>query len=141
MDLIKKSVYITCRSLRQPFAELCMSGKKTFVPLVQKDLPDRLYIYSPRRICKNECIRLGMDCKNLVTGAIIGYAQMDNSVFTDNDSRKIVLKNPKRLRVPIPCKGRPGFFRIKMPMPVHSAKHLESEIIDEEFRYRWIGHH
>ena len=141
MDLTENSMYITCRSLRQPYAELCMSGEKTFVPFVQKYSTDKLYIHSPIRICKSECIRLGMDCKNLVTGAIVGYAKIDSCIFDENGSCMIDLKNPKRLRVPIPCKGRPGFFRIKMPMPVHSAKHLKSEIIDEEFRYRWIGRH
>ena len=133
-------MYITCHSLRQPFAELCMSGEKTFVPYKKKIFPDRLYIYSPRRICKNECTKLGIDCKNLITGAIIGYAKMDYSTFADDDSCKIVLKNPKRLRVPIPCKGRPGFFKIKMPILAHSVKRLKSEIIDDEFRYQWIGH-
>ena len=85
-------MYITCHSLRQPFAELCMSGEKTFVPYKKKIFPDRLYIYSPRRICKNECTKLGIDCKNLITGAIIGYAKMDYSTFADDDSCKIVLK-------------------------------------------------
>ena len=105
------------------------------MPYKKKIFPDRLYIYSPRRICKNECAKLGIDCKNLITGAIIGYAKMDYSTFADDDSCKIVLKNPKRLRVPIPCKGRPGFFKIKMPILAHSVKRLKSEIIDDEFRY------
>ena len=118
-----------------------MSAEKTFVPYKKKIFPDRLYIYSPRRICKNECAKLGIDCKNLITGAIIGYAKMDYSTFADDDSCKIVLKNPKRLRVPIPCKGRPGFFKIKMPILAHSVKRLKSEIIDDEFRYQWIGRH
>ena len=35
------------------------------MPYKKKIFPDRLYIYSPRRICKNECAKLGIDCKNL----------------------------------------------------------------------------
>ena len=97
------------------------------MPYKKKIFPDRLYIYSPRRICKNES-KLGIDCKNLITGAIIGYAKMDYSTFADDDSCKIVLKNPKRLRVPIPCKGRPGFFKIKMPYP------LIPKLIIDDFR-------
>jgi hypothetical protein len=50
-----------------------------------------------------------------------------------------MLKNSKSLRIPIPCKGQLGFFEIDLPKTKN--KEIVTDIIDEEYRYQWIGHH
>jgi hypothetical protein len=52
-----------------------------------------------------------------------------------------LLKNVKALRVPIPYKGQLGFFEIDLPKTKIKNKEIISDIIDEEYRYQWIGHH
>jgi len=34
-----------------------------------------------------------------------------------------------------------GFFEVKLPKTVVKNTDIVSDIIDEEFRYQWIGHH
>ena len=52
-----------------------------------------------------------------------------------------MLKNAKALREPIPFKGQLGFFDVDLPRSRIKNKDIITEIIDEEFRYQWIGHH
>ena len=52
-----------------------------------------------------------------------------------------MLKNVKPLRIPIPWKGQLGFFDVDVPKIKIKNKEIVSDIIDEEFRYQWIGHH
>jgi hypothetical protein len=52
-----------------------------------------------------------------------------------------VLKNPKSFRIPIPYKGKLGFFDVKLPKTDIKTKELTMDIIDEEQRYRLVGHH
>jgi hypothetical protein len=52
-----------------------------------------------------------------------------------------MLKNPKPFRIPIPWKGQLGFFEVKLPKKVIKIKDIVTDIMDEEFRYQWIGHH
>jgi hypothetical protein len=50
-----------------------------------------------------------------------------------------MLKNAKPLRIPIPWKGQLGIFDVNIPKIKN--KEIVSDIIDEEYRYQWIGHH
>jgi hypothetical protein len=52
-----------------------------------------------------------------------------------------MLKNAKPFRIPIPWKGQLGFFEADIPKTKIKNKKIVSEIIDEEYRYQWIGHH
>ena len=52
-----------------------------------------------------------------------------------------MLKNSKSLRIPIPWKGQLGFFDVDLPKSKIKNKEIVSEIIDEEYRYQWIGRH
>ena len=49
------------------------------------------------------------------------------------------LKNPKSFKIPIPLKGQLGLFDVKIPKIKN--KNIITDIIDEEYRYQWIGHH
>ena len=52
-----------------------------------------------------------------------------------------MLKNPKPFRIPIPFKGKLGFFDVEFPKSRIKKRDIITDIIDEEFRYQWIGHH
>ena len=52
-----------------------------------------------------------------------------------------MLKNSKQFRIPIPFKGQLGLFEVKLPRTSIKKNQLVSDIIDEEYRYQWIGHH
>ena len=52
-----------------------------------------------------------------------------------------MLKNSKQFRIPIPFKGQLGLFEVKLPKTDIKKNQLVSDIIDEEYRYQWIGHH
>ena len=52
-----------------------------------------------------------------------------------------MLKNSKSLRIPIPWKGQLGFFNVDLPKSKIKNREIVSEIIDEEYRYQWIGRH
>ena len=52
-----------------------------------------------------------------------------------------MLKNVKSIRIPISCKGKLGFFEIDFPKIEIKDRELVTDIIDEEYRYQWIGHH
>ena len=52
-----------------------------------------------------------------------------------------MIKNAKKFRVTIPYKGQLGFFDVKLPKTKIKNKDIITDIIDEEYRYQWIGHH
>ena len=62
--------------------------------------------------------------------------------FQDNPYG-FMLKNSKAFRIPIPWKGQLGFFDVDLPRTKTKNKEEEivSDIIDEEYRYQWIGRH
>ena len=45
------------------------------------------------------------------------------------------------VKIPIPYKGQLGFFEVNLPEKKMKNKKIVSDIIDEEYRYQWIGHH
>ena len=96
--------------------------------------------------------------KKFVTGAIVGKAEiydvkkyssikevkMDQKLhFASknfyNRTFGFRLKNAKSLRIPIQWKGQLGFFDVNLPKIKNTE--IVSDIIDEENRYQWIGHH
>ena len=149
-----------CLSVSQPFAQLIITGKKTIeLRKWNTSFRGEFLIHAPLKIRTDDCKRLKIDEK-LVTGAIVGKAELYdvkkyNSVreikadqkfhfaaksFQDN-IYGFLLRKPKQFRIPIPWKGQLGFFDVELPKNKMKNKDLVSEIIDEEFRYQWIGHH
>jgi hypothetical protein len=149
-----------CLSISQPFADLVIWGKKSIeLRNWNTSFRGEFLIHAPIKIRTNDCKRLKID-KKLITGAIVGKATLYdvkkyNSLreiekdkkyhhaATDFHNKKygFILKKAKLFRIPIPWKGQLGFFEVKLPKTVVKNTDIVSDIIDEEFRYQWIGHH
>ena len=151
---------LKCLSISQPFADLIISGKKS-IELRNWNTKFRgeFLIHAPIKIRTKDCIRLKIN-KKMITGAIVGKAtlydvkkynsikemmndQKYHHATKDFHNRKygFVLKNAKPFRIPIPWKGHLGFFEVHLPKTVIKNNDIVSDVIDEEFRYQWIGHH
>ncbi|MGY5143042.1 MAG: ASCH domain-containing protein [Candidatus Nitrosopumilus sp. bin_32a] len=149
-----------CLSVSQPFADLIISGKKS-IELRNWDTNFRgeFLVHAPVKIRIDDAKRLKIN-KKFVTGAIIGKVQLyDVKKYNSNKEIKLdqkfhfstkkfqtktfgfLLKNAKPLRIPIPWKGQLGIFDVNFPKTKIKNKEIVSDIIDEEYRYQWIGHH
>jgi hypothetical protein len=151
---------LKCLSVSQPFADLIISGKKSIeLRNWNTSFRGEFLIHAPIKIRTSDCKRLKIDRK-LITGAIIGKAflydvkKYNSSSEIEKDKKYhyaakdlhnkkygFILKNAKSFRIPIPWKGQLGFFEVKLPKTVVKNTDIVSDIIDEEFRYQWIGHH
>lgn len=148
-----------CLSVSQPFADLIVKGKKT-VELRKWNTKFRgeFLIHSPIKIKSQDCKRLGINEESLRTGAIIGKAliydvkiyktkkelQSDKKYhFASDEYRKygFLLKNAKEFKIPIPCKGKLGFFDIRLDDTIVKDEDITSDLFDEEYRTQWINHH
>ena len=150
-----------CLSVSQPFADLIIHGKKTIeLRRWNTSFRGEFLIHSPLKIRTDDCKLLGINPKNLVKGAIIGKAEIfdvkkyNSKSEINKDSKKhlasksfqnkkygFLIKNPKPFRIPIPTKGKFGFFEVKLKQKKMKKSELISDLIDEEYRYQWIGHH
>lgn len=149
-----------CLSVSQPFAELIILGKKT-VELRKWNTNYRgeLLIHAPLKIRKEDVKRLKIG-KKFVTGAIVGKVEIydvkkyDSQKQVKSDQKfhfasknfhdrtyGFMLKNAKAFRVPIPYKGQLGVFEVRLAKRKIKNKEIVTDIIDEEYRYQWIGHH
>lgn len=149
-----------CLSISQPFADLIISGKKTIeLRKWNTSFRGEFLIHSPLKVRAEDCKRLKIN-KKFVTGAIIGKAELYD-VKKYNSSKEVkadqkfhlasknfhdraygfLLKNSKSFRIPIPWKGQLGFFEVDIPKDKIKNKEIVADIIDEEYRYQWIGHH
>jgi hypothetical protein len=152
---------VKCLSVSQPFADLIIKGKKT-IELRKWNTKFRgeFLIHSPMKIKSQDCKRLGINETDLRTGAIIGKAMIyDVKTYKTkkelNDDKKyhfalgdpsdrkfgFLLKNAKEFRVPIPCKGKLGFFDIRLDDVTVKDEEITSDLFDEEYRTQWINHH
>ena len=149
-----------CLSVSQPFAELIILGKKTIeLRKWNTNYRGELLIHAPLKIRKEDAKRLKID-KKFVTGAIVGKVEIyDVKKYESQKQVKsdqkfhfasknfhdrtfgFLLKNAKAFRVPIPYKGQLGLFEVELPKTKIKNKEIVSDIIDEEYRYQWIGHH
>jgi len=155
-----KKIILKCLSVSQPFAELIISGKKIIeLRKWNTNFRGEFLIHAPLKIGIKDCKRLKINQK-LVTGVIIGKAEIYdvkkyNSIREIKADQKFhlapknfhditfgfLLKNPKSFRIPIPCKGKLKFFDVDLPKTKIKNKEIVTDIIDEEYRYQWIGHH
>ena len=149
-----------CLSISQPFADLIVSGKKTIeLRKWNTNFRGEFLIHAPIKIRIEDCKRLKIT-KKLVTGVIIGKAELydvkkyNSSKEVKNDQKfhfasknfqdktfGFKIKNAKPLRIPIPWKGQLGFFDVELSKARIKNKDIVTDIIDEEYRYQWIGHH
>lgn len=122
-----------CLSLRQPYAELLVSGKKTIeLRRWNTNFRGKFLIHASKNVNKERCKFLGIDHTKLYIGMIIGRAILydvkkydnkthlmrdKNSHYTDPnifDSHMygFMVKNAQRLKHPIPYSGKLGFFEV-----------------------------
>ena len=153
-------IILKCLSISQPFAELIISGKKIIeLRKWNTNFRGEFLIHAPIKIRVKDCKRLKINQK-LVTGVIIGKAEIYdvkkyNSIREIKADQKFhlapknfhdrtfgfLLKNPKSFRIPIPYKGKLKFFDVDLPKTKIKNKKIVTDIIDEEYRYQWIGRH
>ena len=149
-----------CLSVSQPFANLIISEKKTIeLRNWNTNFRGEFLINSPLKIKIENSKKLKIK-KKFIIGAIIGKSQLYNvkqynsikeiksdqkfhftSKKFQNETFGFMLKNTKSLRIPIPWKGQLGFFDVNIPKTKIKNKEIVLDIIDEEYRYQWIGHH
>lgn len=123
-----------CLSLKQPYAELLVSGKKT---IELRDWNTRFrgkfLIHASKNIDCERAAYLGIDYRMLTQGAIIGIAllydvkQYKNRAELEIDYYKhyadtmkigsfkygFMVKNANRLQNPIPYRGQLNFFEVE----------------------------
>jgi hypothetical protein len=151
---------LKCLSISQPFADLIISGKKSIeLRNWNTNFRGEFLVHAPLKIRMDDAKRLKIN-KKFITGSIIGKVQLYdvkkyNSIKEINLDQKFhfsikkfqtktfgfLLKNAKPLRIPIPWKGQLGIFDVNFPKTKIKNKEIVSDIIDEEYRYQWIGHH
>ena len=145
-------------SVSQPFAGMIVAGRK-IIELRRWNTKFRgeFLVHAPLRVRTADCTRLGIK-ERPVTGAIIGKAEIydvrryhtkkevknDAGLHFSSDLENtygFLLRNAVELRVPIPYKGRLKFFEVSLPENNIGKNRMRAEIIDEEYRYQWIGRH
>jgi predicted transcriptional regulator len=123
-----------CLSLKQPFAELIVSGRKT-IELRKWNTRFRgeFLIHASKSIDTQACRSCNIDASSLVTGAIVGSArlyhvklyQSKEEFIADQDKHFAIaaymthkygflLADIKRFYKPIPLKGQLGFFNLNI---------------------------
>lgn len=122
-----------CLSLKQPYAELIVSGKKTIeLRTWNTKFRGEFLIQASKAINKEACERNKIDPKSLIRGAIIGKATLydvktylnknsflrdKNKHFADPKSTNykygFLLEDAKRFRKSIPLLGKLGFFNVE----------------------------
>ena len=128
-DMVKK-----CLSLKQPYAELLVSGKKTIeVRKWNTKFRGQFLVHASKNIDEEACKRLKIDQAKLVIGAIVGQAniydvisyQSKNSFLKDknkhfassdydNPKYGFLVNQTKRFEIPIPIRGKLGFFNVEL---------------------------
>jgi predicted transcriptional regulator len=123
-----------CLSLKQPYAELIVSGKKTIeVRKWNTKFRGQFLVHASKNINEEACKRLKIDQSKLVTGAIIGTANLydiisygsKNSFLKDknkhfassnyeNPKYGFLVNQAKRFVTPIPIRGKLGFFTVEL---------------------------
>jgi len=148
-----------CLSVCQPFAELIVNGKKT-IELRKWNTKFRgeFLVHAARNILIEDCERMKIDPKSLVTGAIIGKVNLvDVKKYSSEkelhvDRKKhyaekdltqnkygFLLEKPKKLRIPIEYSGKLNFFEFH-PDEIKNND-IKIDLFEEEHRYMWINHH
>jgi hypothetical protein len=136
---------VNCLSLNQPYADLLISGKKTIeVRRWSTNFRGQFLVHASRSINQEACNRLKIEQAKLVTGAIVGKANLYNVISYGSKNAFLKDKNKhfassnysnpkygflvneaKRFDIPIPIRGKLGFFNVDL-----SSFNLEARIIE-----------
>jgi len=148
-----------CLSVCQPFAELIVDGKKT-IELRKWNTKFRgeFLIHAAKNVLLEDCKRMKISPKTMVTGAIIGKVNLvdvkkyNSDKELDADRKRhhaktnvtknkygFILEDPKKLRIPIEYSGKLNFFEFH-PDEIKNNE-IKLDLFEEEHRYMWINHH
>jgi ASCH domain len=125
---------VKCLSLNQPYAELLISGKKTIeVRKWNTNFRGQFLVHASKSISQEACNRLKIDHSKLVTGAIVGKANLYNVISYGSKNAFLKDKNKhfassnysnpkygflvnqtKRFEIPRPIRGKLGFFNVEL---------------------------
>jgi ASCH domain len=124
---------LKCLSLKQPFAELVIDGRKTIETRTwNTNFRGEFLIHSSKAIDKDSAKKLNIDCHRLTTGALVGraflydvkkyrnrkeYVADQSKHLSDNFSQPkygFFLKDARKLDKPIPLVGKLGFFHVNL---------------------------
>ena len=129
--------YMKCLSLKQPYAELLVSGKKTIeLRKWNTKFRGKFLIHSSKNVDSERSKSLGIDNRMLTQGAIIGIALLygvkryKNKTELEADYHKhyadikkfgscmygFMVKNANRFQSPIPYPGKLNFFEVEYPV-------------------------
>jgi hypothetical protein len=123
-----------CLSLKQPYADLLVSGKKTIeLRTWNTKFRGRFLIHASKKVDQDACLRLKIDPDSLVKGSIVGKATLygvtpyENKNIYLKDRNKhyagtkysghkygFLIKNSRRFKKPIPMAGKLGFFNVEL---------------------------
>ncbi len=124
-----------CLSIKQPFAELIASNRKT-IELRTRNTNFRGYflVHASKQVDRDACKRLNIDPNTLITGAVIGKANLygvkhyasraeflaDSYLHLATDryypdyAYGWLLKDNLRLLKPVYLRGQLGFFNVEI---------------------------
>jgi hypothetical protein len=122
---------LKCLSLRQPYADLVVTGRKTIETRKwNTNFRGKFLVHASKTIDKEGVALLNIDCSIPIKGAVIGRAFLyDVKKYTNNedflaDKEKhfgvrfskpkygFLLKGAKKLNKSVPMIGRLGFFEV-----------------------------
>jgi hypothetical protein len=121
-----------CLSLRQPYAELVVTGRKTIeIRSWNTKFRGEFLIHASKKIDKIACEEKNMNPNSLILGAILGKANLYDVKFYNSrnsfllDRRKhlaamkftkpvygFLVKKASKFRSPLPLAGKLGFFNV-----------------------------
>ena len=148
-----------CLSICQPFAELIVQGKKTIeLRKCNTRFRGEFLVHAAKNIRIEDCKRMKISPSLIVSGAIIGKVSLvdvkkyesekemhidkkKHYSASDNTKSKygLILENPKKLRIPIPCLGKLNFFEFQ-PDEIKNND-IKIDLFEDEHRYMWVNHH
>lgn len=124
--------HLKALSLRQPYANLIVQGKKTIeLRSWATKFRGEFYIHASKQIMVEDCIKFGYNPKIVTTGAIIGKAYLyDVKLYKTHDEwladadkhlagedfrmsmNGFLLKDAEEFSQAIPVKGKLNFFEV-----------------------------
>jgi ASCH domain len=122
-----------CLSLKQPYAELLVSGKKTIeLRTWNTRFRGEFLMHASKKVDRDACLRMKIDPDSLVTGAVVGKATLYDVKFYNNrnlfiqDRNKhlagtkysyhkygFLVKNSRKFKKPLFMPGKLGFFNVE----------------------------
>lgn len=127
-------------SLKQPWADLVVDGRKTIELRTWKvSYRGELAIHASQSVHLEACQAFGLDARRRVTGAVIGtvdlidIVELDETAFESMQDQHLasgyfkapiygwILAHPRRLEQPVPVAGHMGLFNVDLAQPAQRS--------------------